>query len=146
MCRWGYGTSPMHFLHKWLLREVLRRYSNAFEYVYVSYAWLCILVYMIRVFLMCIMLVLLTIWLKVLLDMHVVDYSIMFEVWSTCFNAYGLMIGLLSMCEVMGLHEYIALGLWVRSLNMVHCNAFRVLDMKVSCGVLYFYDGMCWLI
>ena len=44
-----------------------------------------------------------------LLDMHILDYSIMFDVWNTFYDAYGLMICLLSMYEVMGLHMYIAL-------------------------------------
>ena len=59
--------------------------------------------------LICSMFILLTKWMKVLLNMHVVDYSIMFVVWSTCFDAYGLIIGLPSMCEVMRLQMYIAL-------------------------------------
>ena len=46
---------------------------------------------------------------KVLLGLQVVEYSIMFEVWSACFDAYGFLIGLLSMCEVIRLHMYIAL-------------------------------------
>ena len=46
---------------------------------------------------------------KVLLEVYVVDYSIVFGIWSICYDAYGLMIGLLSLCEVMGLHMYIAL-------------------------------------
>ena len=55
------------------------------------------------------MFVLMTIWLKVLLDMHIVDYSIMFYVSTTCYDACGLMIGLLSVFDVMGLHMYTAL-------------------------------------
>ena len=40
---------------------------------------------------------------------YVVDYSFMFEVWSTCYDACGLMISLLSICGVMGLHMYMTL-------------------------------------
>ena len=58
---------------------------------------------------MCMILVLLSLWMKVLLVLHTVDYSIMFDVWTTCYDTYDLMIGLLSMCEVLGLHMYIAL-------------------------------------
>ena len=92
--------------------------------MYVSYAWLCSTLstscdeihgkspnesmWCPRV-IMCTMLVLFTIWLNVLLDMYVVDYGIMFDVWSTGYDACGIMICLISMCEVMGLLMYIAL-------------------------------------
>ena len=74
---------------------------------YLTYVGL--IVYIITSFLMCMMFVLLTMWMKVLLELHIVEYSSMFEGWSTCFDAYSMIISLLSMYEVMGLHIYIAL-------------------------------------
>ena len=44
---------------------------------------------------------------KVLLDVYVVDYSVTIDVWNKL-CACSLMIGLLSMCKIMGLHMYIA--------------------------------------
>ena len=46
---------------------------------------------------------------KILVELHIVDYSVMFVVRSACFDVYVLMISLLSVCEVMGIHIYIEL-------------------------------------
>ena len=46
---------------------------------------------------------------KVLLGMNKGVYAFHVNVWSECYDAYGLMIGLLSMREVKVLHMYIAL-------------------------------------
>ena len=46
---------------------------------------------------------------KLFLGMNEVVYAWHVNVWSECCDAYGLMIGSLSMCEVMWLHMYISL-------------------------------------
>ena len=46
---------------------------------------------------------------KILFGMNQGVYACHVNVWSECYDAYGLLIGLLSMCEVMELHMYIAL-------------------------------------
>ena len=58
---------------------------------------------------MCRMVGLQTMWMKILVELHIVDYSVMFVVQSACFDVYVLIISLLSMCEVIVLHMYIVL-------------------------------------
>ena len=41
--------------------------------------------------------------------MYVFDYGILFYVRRTCYDACGLMVSYLSMCQVMGLHMHISL-------------------------------------
>ena len=47
--------------------------------------------------------------LKVLIGMNVIVYALHVSIKSECYDAYGPMIGLLCMCEVMCLHMHIAL-------------------------------------
>ena len=47
-------------------------------------------------------------YMKVLLVMYEVVFTCLVDVWSEWYTC-GFLIGLLSMCEVMGLHMYVAL-------------------------------------